>query len=164
MIDVFNTEIHGNNCTRAKVTPDQKYCSNRQDKDQFTTREDKADVSPVVIRTNIDQQDLSTSSGPWTSQITTREDKADFSPVVIRTNMDGSLIVDKLRTKVYEIDCMGPHLAPTCTGPERDYSDIPNGSQEVAIAEGHSFHVGPNVDREVDTDGDRTVSVLQWLQ
>ena len=83
--------------------------------------------------------------------------------------MDGSLIVDKLRTKVYEIDCMGPHLAPAPrtrlhSGPERDYSDIPNGSQEVAIAEGHSFHVGPNVDREVDTDGDRTVSVLQWLQ
>ena len=222
MIDVFNTEIHGNNCTRAKVTPDQKYCSNRQDKDQFTTREDKADVSPVVIRTNIDgSRIVDKLRAKDENQFTTREDKADFSPVVIRTNMGGSLIVnelkarvneidcmgphlaptctedeadfltvvsranidgskievrlvdidimenmivDELRTEIYEIDYMGPHLAPTCTGPERDYSDIPNGSQEVAIAEGHSFHVGPNVDREVDTDGDRTVSVLQWLQ
>ena len=167
MIDVSNIEIHGNNCTRAKVTPDPKYCSNMQDKNQFTTKEDKADFSPVVIRANIDGSEIEARFadtdiegslmidvlkieiyGNNGSQITTKEDKADFSPVVIRTNIDGSLIVDKLRTKVYEIDCMGPHLAPTCTGPERDYSDIPNGSQDVATVEGNSFSLGH---REVDT-------------
>ena len=168
MIDVFNTEIHGNNCTRAKVTPDQKYCSNRQDKDQFTTREDKADFSPVVIRTGrttcghgslivnelkarVNEIDC---MGPHLAPTCT-EDEADFLTVVSRANIDGSkievrlvdidimenMIVDELRTEIYEIDYMGPHLAPTCT--ERYYS---------------------NVDREVDTDGDRTVSVLQWLE
>ena len=141
MIDVSNTEIHGNNCTRAKVTSDQRYCSNMQDKNQFTTRKDKADFPTVVIRANIDG-----------SKIEVR---------LVDIDIMENMIVDKLKTKVYEIDCMGPHLAPTCT--ERYYSNISNGSQEVAIAEDHYFHVGPNVDREVDTDGDRTVSVLQWL-
>ena len=101
-------------------------------------------------------------SGNNGSQITTKEDKADFSPVVIKANIDDgkievklvdidikeNMIVDKLRTEVYEIDCMGPHLAPTCTGPERDYSDMPNGSQDVATVEGNSFSLGH---REVDT-------------
>ena len=82
MIDVFDTEIHGNNCTRAKVTPDQKYCSNRQDKDQFTTREDKADVSPVVIRINIDgSRIVDKLRAKDENQFTTREDN-DFTPVV----------------------------------------------------------------------------------
>ena len=125
MIDVFNTEIHGNNCTRAKVTPDQKYCSNMQDKDQFTTREDKADVSPVVIRTNIDgSRIVDKLRAKDENQFTTREDKADVSPVVIRTNMGGSLIVNELKARVNEIDCMGPHLAPTCTEDEADFLTV----------------------------------------
>ena len=142
MIDVFNTEIHGNNCTRAKVTPDQKYCSNRQDKDQFTTREDKADVSPVVIRTSIDGSRI--------------VDQPDLNLAAIDVN---SVNVDELRTEIYEIDYMGPHLAPTCTGPERDYSDIRNGRQEVAIAEGHSCcTLGPmSTERWTSTDTEQSL-------
>ena len=98
--------------------------------------------------------------------------------MVIKVNIDGnesedkfvdidikkSLIVDGLGTKVYETDCMGTHLTPTCTGPEIYYSNIPNGSQDIATVEGDSISIGLNVDREVDTDGDRTVPVLQWLE
>ena len=199
MIDVFNTEIHGNNCTRAKVTPDQKYCSNRQDKDQFTTREDKADGSPVVIRTNIDgSRIVDKLRAKDENQFTTREDKADVSPVVIRTNMGGSLIVNELKARVNEIDCMGPHLAPTCTEDKADFltvvsrANIDGSKIEVRLVDIDIMenmivdelrteiyeidymgpHLAPtcteryysNIDREVDTDGDRTVSVLQWLE
>ena len=86
---------------------------------------------------------------------TCTEDKADFLTVVSRANIDVSkievrlvdidimenMIVDEIRTEINEIDYMGPHLAPTYT--DRYYS---------------------NVDREVDNDGDRIVSVLQWLE
>ena len=164
MIDVFNTEIHDNNRTRAKVTSDQKYCYNMQDKNQFTTKKDKADFPPVVVRTNMGGSLIVNELKARVNEIdcmgphlapTCTEDEADFLTVVNRANIDGSkievrlvdidimenMIVDELRTEIYEIDYMGPHLAPTCT--ERYYS---------------------NVDREVDTDGDRTVSVLQWLE
>ena len=86
---------------------------------------------------------------------TCTEDKIDFLTVVSRANIDVSkievrlgdidimenMIVDEIRTEINEIDYMGPHLAPTYT--DRYYS---------------------NVDREVDNDGDRIVSVLQWLE
>ena len=136
---IYVLKIHGNNCMGTHhFTPDQK-CSVSER--QIITQEDEADFPTVVIKANIDDSEI----------------EVKLVDIDIKENM----IVDELRTEVYEIDCMGPHLTPTCTG---YYSNISNGSQEVAIAEGHSFHVGPNVDREVDTDGDRTVSVLQWLE
>ena len=136
---IYVLKIHGNNCMGTHhFTLDQK-CSVSER--QIITQEDEADFPTVVIKANIDDSEI----------------EVKLVDIDIKENM----IVDELRTEVYEIDCMGPHLTPTCTG---YYSNISNGSQEVAIAEGHSFHVGPNVDREVDTDGDRTVSVLQWLE
>ena len=142
MIDVLKIEIHGNNGMRTNFTPDQKYCSHMQNESQITTKEDKADFSTVVTKVSIDGN------------------KGEGKFVDIKK----SLIVDGLETEVYEIDCMGTHLTPTCTGLETHYSNIPNGSQDIATVEGDSISIGLNVDREVDTDGDRTVPVLQWLE
>ena len=139
MIYVLKIEIHGNNCMGTHhFTPDQK-CAVPEG--QIITKEDEADSSTVVIRANIDGSEIEVK--------------------LVDIDIKEGLIVNGLRTKVYEIDCMGTHLTPTCTG---YYSNIPNGSKDVATVEGHSFSIGPNVDREVDTDGDRTVSVLQWLE
>ena len=122
MIDVLKIEIHGNNCMRTNFTPDQKYCSNMQNGSQITTREDKADFSTVVIRVNIDGSES--------------EDK------FVDSDIKKSLIVDGLGTKAYETDCMGTHLTPTCTGPEIYYSNMPNGSQDIATVEGDSISLG----------------------
>ena len=111
----------------------------------------------------------------YEKQIIIQESEADFPTVAIRAHIDGSeinvrlvdidiqenMIVDELRTEMYEIDYMG-------ATPYTDLHQILlrriKWVQEVAIAEDHSFHDGSNVDREVDTDGDGTVSVLQWLE
>ena len=138
MIDVFKIEIHDNNCMETNFTPDRKYGS------KITTKEDKADSSTVVIKVNIDGNES--------------EDK--FVDIDIKKG----LIVDGLGTKAYETNCMGTHLTPTCTGPEIYYSNMPNGSQDIATVEGDSSFIEFNVDKEVDTDGDRTVPVLQWLE
>ena len=123
---------------------------------QIIIQESEADFPTVAIRAHIDGSEINVRlvdidiqenrivdklRAKDENQFTTRDDKADVSSVVIRTNMGGSLIVNKLKARVNKIDCMGPHLAPTYT--DRYYS---------------------NVDREVDNDGDRTVSVLQWLE
>ena len=83
---------------------------------------------------------------------TCTEDKIDFFTVVSRANIDASkmievrlvdidimnMIVDEIRTEINEIDYNG---STPCT--DRYYS---------------------NIDREVDNDGDKIVSVLQWLE
>ena len=114
---IYVLKIHGNNCMGTHhFTLDQK-CSVSER--QIITQEDEADFPTVVIKANIDDSEI----------------EVKLVDIDIKENM----IVDELRTEVYKIDCMGPHLTPTCTG---YYSNISNGSQEVAIAEGHSFHVG----------------------
>ena len=93
----------------------------------------------------------------YEKQIIIQESEVDFPTVAIRAHIDDSEIY--VRTKMYEIDYMG---ATPYTDLQRILLRRIKWVQEVSIAEDQSFHDGSNVDREVDTDGDGTVFVLQW--
>ena len=155
MVDVLKIEIHDNNCMGTNFTPDQKCCSNMPNESQITTKEDKADFSTVVIKANTDGNES--------------EDK------FVDIDTEKSLMIDGLGTKAYETDCMGTHLTPapgqryitqTCRTRARSRTTPTrlSGSQNIATVEGDSISIELNVDKEVDTDGDRTVPVLQWLE
>ena len=103
-------------------------------------------------------------------------------------------IVDKFKARVNKIDCMGPRLAPTCTEDKADFftvvsrNNIDDSKIEVRLVDIDIMNMivdeirteineidyngstpctdryYSNIDREVDNDGDKIVSVLQWLE